>query len=122
MNLVVDATQEMSCPNGVSLMKNGHLLIGEFFFGNILEANNGKLKIIASGYRGADGVEQDSKGALYVSSWTQGKLWKMNKDGSGAEVLIEGLQSAADFYLDEKAHQIWLPDMLAGTVTVLPLN
>ena len=67
-------------------------------------------------------VSVDKEGRLYVSSWTQGKVWRIEKNGGTPTVLLEGLQSAADFYLDEAAGQLLVPDMKAGTLTLLPLK
>jgi hypothetical protein len=119
----VNNTEEMACPNGVSAQKGGKVLIGEFFFGNILEANSaGKLKQLNTGFRGADGIEQDGKGNIYLSSWTQGKVWKLDSKGQNAQVIAEGFLSAADFFLDEKAGLLLLPDMKAGTLNLIPLK
>ena len=121
-NLVVDATPEMPCPNGVGRSAGDGVLIAEFFHGHVLEFRDGQLRRIATGLRGADGVERAKDGAIYVSSWTQGKVWRLGADGRDPKVVIEGLKSAADFFLDEDARRLLVPDMLAGTVTILPLN
>ncbi|RME95555.1 MAG: gluconolaconase [Verrucomicrobia bacterium] len=121
VRLVVQGTRAMACPNGVAAPAKGELLIAEFFYGNLLRWQGPQLRILSSGFRGADGIEQGRDGRIYVSSWTQGKLWRLAPDGSSPEVLIEGLRSAADFCLDEEAGELWLPDMKAGQVLVLRL-
>ncbi|MEW6302624.1 MAG: gluconolaconase [Verrucomicrobiota bacterium] len=120
VSAAVDTSELMPCPNGVTT-SGSRLLVGDFFTGNILEAYKGKLKVITTGYRGADAIERDGAN-IYVSSWTDGKVWKMDAKGQKVEVMIEGLQSAADFYLDRKTRQIVLPDMKAGVVMFIPLK
>ncbi len=122
VTVAVGEGADMLNPNGVSSPKKGTLLVGEFFQGNLLEIKNGQTRILNTGFRGADAIERDKKGNLYVSSWTQGKVWKCDPDGKNPIVLIEGLQSAADFYLDEKAGYLIVPDMKAGTLTWVPLK
>ncbi|MDQ8184505.1 hypothetical protein [Pelagicoccus sp. SDUM812002] len=121
IEIAVDANDLMPCPNGVGFGKDGQLLIGAFFRGNFLEAHGDHLHVIADGFRGADAVEQDSKGNYYVSSWKFAKVWKIDGSTKDVTVLIEGLQSAADFYLNEEESMILLPDMLAGTITRIDL-
>ncbi len=120
VRLAVDAAPEMPCPNGVCAPARNRLLIAEFFFGNILEARKGRLTTLNTGFRGADGIECASTGEIIVSSWTQGKVWKLDAGGRNPKVLIEGLQSAADFYLDEPARLLLVPDMKAGAVLFVP--
>jgi sugar lactone lactonase YvrE len=122
ISIAVDANADMPCPNGVSAPDSDTLLIGEFFTGNLIAQSKGQRKILATGYRGADAIERDAQGNIYVSSWTQGKVWKLDAHGQNGTVIAEGFKSAADFYLDLEAKQIVLPDMLAGTLTYLPLH
>lgn len=112
----------MTNPNGVGVANNGDLLVGAFFTGNFLIHHNGKLNVLRDGLRGADAVEQDSHGNYYVSSWSQAKVWKINEDGSSIEVLQDGFESAADFYLEEENNRLLLPDMLAGKVYEVSLG
>ena len=121
VGIALDKNKDMPCPNGVSVAGSGRLLIGEFFTGTLIEARGKTLKPLASGMRGADAIEEDGRGNVYVSSWTQGKLFKVGKGNKEPEVVAEGFQSAADFFLDRKGRQILLPDMKAGTLTFLPL-
>ena len=122
VSVVVDTTPVMPCPNGVAVAPDGSLLIAEFFHGRILELRNNRLRMLTDGLRGADGIEQAKDGTIYVSSWTQGKVWKLDRDGKNPRVILEGLQTAADFHLDEDGRRLLVPDMKAGTLTILPLN
>jgi hypothetical protein len=107
VSLAVDAAPQMACPNGVCAPVSDRLLIAEFFHGNILEARSGKLETLTTGFRGADGIERARSGELFVSSWTQGKVWRLDSRGQNPQVVTAWLQSAADFYLDEDAGLVW---------------
>jgi sugar lactone lactonase YvrE len=122
VSVVVTNTPHMPCPNGIFARANGTLLIGEFFKGDLLEADQGKLKVLATGFRGADGVEQDRAGNIYVSSWTQGKVWRLEKGAKHPQVVLQGLTTAADFYLDEEKKQLIVPDMLTGKLHFVPID
>ena len=119
---VIKPNAKMTNPNGVGVGKDGQLLVGAFFQGHFLVREGDDLKILASNLRGADAVEQDSHGHYYVSSWSQAKVWKISSDGSSVEVLQDGFQSAADFYLEEENNRLLLPDMLAGKVYEVSLG
>ena len=113
----------MPGPNGVGRSGKSGLLLGDFFTGNIVRKTaKGKLRVITKGLRGADAVDPDGKGGIYVSSWTQGKVWKLTDNGKKKEVILDGLKSAADFYLDRKAKKLIVPDMLAGTLIFVDIK
>ena len=119
---VIKPNAKMTNPNGVGIGKDGQLLVGAFFQGHFLIKDGDNLKVLASDLRGADAVEQDSRGNYYVSSWSQAKVWKISEDGSSVEILKDGFQSAADFYLEEDNNRLLLPDMLAGKVYEVSLG
>ncbi len=121
ISISINSNNLMTNPNGVGVGKDGQLMVGAFFRGNVLEQTDLGLKVIGHGMRGADAVEQDSKGNYYVSSWAQGKVWKIGAADHNVTVLIEGLQSAADFYLEEDKGRLLLPDMKAGVILTVPL-
>ena len=112
----------MTNPNGVGVDNNGDIMVGAFFQGHFLVKRNGELTPLKGVFRGADAVEQDSKGNYYISSWTAGKVWKIDGETEEATILIEGLESAADFYLEEKKGRLLLPDMLTGKVHAVDIN
>jgi sugar lactone lactonase YvrE len=125
ITIAVDSRPDMPCPNGVASLGHGRLLVAEFFTGTIFRSDGKSWKPLVSGLRGADGLEEDVNGNIYVSSWEQGKVWRVPADGDSKApppVIAEGFKSAADFYLDRKGKQLVLPDMKAGTLTFIPLR
>ncbi|MFD2604224.1 SMP-30/gluconolactonase/LRE family protein [Euzebyella marina] len=122
ISIVQDGSPLMLNPNGVGVDNQGNIMVGAFFTGNFLVTRNGKLTPLKGTFRGADAVEQDSKGNYYVSSWAQAKVWKIDGKTEEATILIENLQSAADFLLEEENGRLLLPDMLAGKILEVPIN
>ena len=73
---------------------------------------------------GADGVEQASDGSIFVSSFELGAVWRMDAEGENLTVLVDhvGFQTTADFYLDEAAGKLYVPNTPAGSIMVLPMQ
>jgi sugar lactone lactonase YvrE len=117
-----DTLSLMLNPNGVGVDNNGNIMVGSFFLGNFLVKEDGVLKPLKGQFRGADAVEQDSKGNYYVSSWVLGAVWKIDGETKESIVLIDGLKSAADFYLEEDKGRLLLPDMMTGIVHAVNIN
>lgn len=116
--------KRLGFPNGVTVTgtkRKETLVMGDFFTGNIVSYRDGKLEVLATGMRGADAVELH-KDKIYVSSWPLGKVWSYDQKTRETKVLIEGMTTAADFFLDRKGKQLVIPDMVGSTVTFLPLN
>jgi sugar lactone lactonase YvrE len=110
--------------NGVSLPADGGgLLAVDFFHGNIVRVRvaEDKKEIIATAIRGADGIAQASNGTLFVSSFENGAVWRMDANGENQTRLIsgQGFQTTADFYLDEPAQKLYVPQTAAGTVLIV---
>jgi len=121
-SIAQDTSPLMLNPNGVGIDNKGDIMVGGFFLGNFLVKRDGKLTPLKGQFRGADAVEQDSKGDYYVSSWVMGTVWKIDGETEEATVLIDGLKSAADFYLEEDKGRLLLPDMMAGMVYAVDIN
>lgn len=120
--IVQDTSSLMLNPNGVGVDNNNNIMVSAFFLGNFLVTRDGKLTPLKGRYRGGDAVEQDSEGNYYISSWTQGKVWKINGETEESTVLVEGLKSAADFYLEESKGRMLVPDMMAGMIYAVDIN
>jgi len=121
---VVDPTRKLLVINGVTeVKKHKRLLATDFFHGNIVEVDmkKGTNTIIATAFRGADGIEQGSDGTIYVSSFENGAVWKMDANGENQVRLLGdvGFQTTADLYLDEAAQQLYVSNTGNGTVIVL---
>ncbi len=111
-------------PNGVAVggpQGTERIYVTDFFAGDIVHYEDGKYTVLASGLRGLDGLTA-TRDFFYASSWTQGKVWKVDRKTKEAKVIHEGLQSAADFFYDRENKQLIVPDMLAGTLTFLPIE
>lgn len=111
-------------PNGVAVgpkEEGSRVYAGDFFAGHIVTYEGGKYEILATGMRGIDGLTV-TKDAFYASSWTQGKVWKVDRKTREVKVILEGLKSAADFFYDAEHKQLIVPDMLGGTLTFLPIE
>lgn len=111
-------------PNGVAVggtKEMERLFAGDFFTGNIVTYGDGKFRVLATGLRGIDGlsVTQD---AFFASSWTQGKVWRVDRSNGDAKVILDGLKTAADFFHDRKNKQLIVPDMVAGKLIFLPVE
>ena len=122
VSITQDTSSLMLNPNGVGIDNNGNIMVGAFFLGNFLVNRDGKLTPLNGQFRGADGVEQDSKGNYYVSSWASGTVWKIDGKSEESTILIDGLKSAADFYLEEDKGRLLLPDMVAGMIYAVDIN
>ena len=109
-------------PNGVGVDNKGNIMVGGFFLGNFLVMRDGTLTPLKGRFRGADAVEQDSKGNYYISSWAAGAVWKIDPKTEESTVLIDGLESAADFYLEEEKGRLLLPDMMAGMIYAVEID
>jgi DNA-binding beta-propeller fold protein YncE len=118
---VIATNGEMPCPNGVDVLDDGTVRVAEFFTGKLLERKGESWKVLAEGHRSADGITHDSKGRLYVSEVLTGKVTRYEADGSGRTELGKEMISAADFFLDEKAGVLIVPDTKAGNLVLIGL-
>jgi sugar lactone lactonase YvrE len=107
--------------------KGGHLLALDFFHGSVVDVDleRDTKTILATGpFRGCDGIEQARDGTIFVTSFENGRVWRMGADGENAQLLFDlaanGRQSLADLALDEEAQKLYVPDTAHATIVVLP--
>ena len=121
---VFEPSRKLLVINGVTeVKKRRKLLVLDFFFGSVVDVDlkKGTKTILATALRGADGVEQAEDGTIFVSSFELGAVWRMDEDGENLQALITdvGFQTTADFYLDERAKLLYVPNTAAGTIMVI---
>ncbi len=110
-------------PNGLLLDSEFRLLILDFTSGELNRLNiaDGTVEKVADGFPGGDGLTFDQNGRLFITSWSQGKLWCIPRPGEKPILMGEGFKSAADLSVNPaKPGELLVPDMLAGTLTIVP--
>jgi predicted outer membrane repeat protein len=104
----------------------GHLICGDMFYGNIVDVDlrTNRKTIIGTGFRAADGVAQGRDGTIYIASFDDGMVWKVDRDGENPQILLQdvGRSSTADLFLDEKGKRLLVPDTAHGAIIIVPLG
>lgn len=118
---VLDHAAEIPNPNGIDILDDGSILIGEFFRGTLMQWKAGQWKQLSNDHRTADGIAHDKAGNIYLTEVRTGRVWHI-KAATGEKHLLATLQSAADLYLDEKNNQLIVPDSKAGLLVFIPLS
>lgn len=85
-----------------------------------LDAAGKKIEKIKDGYISLDGIDYDSKGNLYFSSYTRGKIWRLDQKGN-AEVIYEIDSSPADISIDRYHGYLLVPVMMSNMAVVIQL-
>jgi sugar lactone lactonase YvrE len=124
-------TRKALVMNGVALgpsrgIQRGHVLAVDMFYGNLVDIDpiSRKTTIVVTGLRAADGLAQARNGFYYVTSFDNGRLYKVSRDGENIQVLLDnvGFQSTADLYLDENAKRVLVADTLHNAIIIVPLS
>ena len=122
-----EPSRKLLVMNGVTEPKKGQggrLLALDFFHGSVVSVDlgQGTKNIIATALRGCDGIEQATDGTIFVTSFENGQVWKMDENGENLHQLLggQGFQSLADPYLDEAAHKLYVPNTATGAVMIVP--
>lgn len=114
-----DQSDVIKAPNGL-LVDGDKLFIldwgGEFFKANL---KTNKVKKIAEGFTGGDGIAKNGK-TFYLSSWLEGKIYTVDK--GKVTVIKDGYEAAADIALSNNKDKLLVPDMKAGTLTIMDIK
>jgi gluconolactonase len=122
VSLVIDHSAEMPNPNGVDMLADGTILVGEFFRGTLLAWRDGQWRRVSDDHRGADGITHDAKGEnLHITEVRSGRVWHV-KAATGEKRLLATLQSAADQWFDEAKGLLVVPDSKAGQLVWVPVK
>ena len=110
-------------PNGLLADDADHLLLLDFVSGELHRVNlaDGKLQRMATGFAGGDGLARDKNGKIYISEWTTGRVFVLGKENHSPTLLSDDFKAAADICLSADGKRLYVPDMTAGTLSVLEL-
>lgn len=99
------------------------LVVASWSGGRILSVNmSGKILILVNRqFKNLDGVDFDRNGNLLVSSFTEGKIYRI-KNFSAVEVVKENILTPAGISFDRKNNQILIPSYDGNQVFTHPLN
>ena len=121
ISVAIDHAPEFPNPNGVDVLPDGTILLGEFFRGDLLGWKGRKFRVISSDHRSLDGIVHDQAGEnIYLTEVRTGRVWQV-KAKTGEKRQLAKLQSAADLLLDEAGHQLIVPDSKSGMLVTIPL-
>lgn len=124
VSTIVRGNAELPCPNGICIDPEGGLLLVDFFNGNLVSWREGVVRVLARGYRGADGVAIDRAGTIYVSQVTEGRVQRIFQRGAATEAFRTNAAAPADLFLDEskEGRTLLVPDTKAGRLIHVVLD
>ncbi|MFM7152129.1 MAG: PQQ-dependent sugar dehydrogenase, partial [Gemmataceae bacterium] len=126
VTLLVDHRSDprIGSPNGLRLINEYHLHVADFASGKLLQVrlSDGKVHELADGMGGADGIAFDHHGRIFVTDWTEGRLFVLPRQGEKPILLASGFQAAADLCLTKDGKSLLVPDMKAGTLIEVPIR
>jgi gluconolactonase len=116
-----DSNESIKAPNGILPLDNDRFLVVDFATGELFEGskNSDKLNKLTDGLGGGDGIVilEDS---ILISDWKNGVIYEYKNNE--VKILNDNFQAAADIAPTNNDQSIIVPDMKAGTVTVMDLN
>jgi sugar lactone lactonase YvrE len=90
--------------------------------GRLIEIDrDGDLHVLKKGLSALDGIDQDGRGNLYVSSSDRGEIYRIPYLGRGSlTTFAGGLASPADFVYDLKRGETVVPSPSTGKILSIP--
>lgn len=123
LEVLMDETTHPSlkAPNGILPIDNDRFLVVDFATGELFEGDNKNLTLnkIIDGLGGGDGIVILNE-SIIVSDWKNGVLYKY--ENNQVKTLDYKFEAAADIALTYDKKSVIVPDMKAGTVSILNLN
>ncbi len=125
VRLLINGQQDsrILAPNGLLMDDTGDVLLIVDFASGVLYSYNlasKQLMDIALGFGGGDGLVHHANGAMYVSDWKNGKVFRLDMSGE-VTALAATYQSAADIALTKDEKVLMVPDMKAGELDFIVL-
>ncbi len=125
VRLLINGQQDkrILAPNGLLMDDTGDVLLIVDFASGILYSYNmisKQLVDVAQGFGGGDGLVHHANGAMYVSDWKNGKVFRLDMAGE-VTVIGPAYKSAADIALTKDEKVLMVPDMKAGELDFIAL-
>lgn len=125
VTLVFDAADkpEVKMPNGVLAEGENKLLLADFLGTTLYRYDLGtkELTKIVGDVGAADGIVKDAAGNLFISDNKQGRVFRFSPGDAKAQLLVEGLESAADICMGPTGKSVMIPNMKVGSLIELPI-
>ncbi|HXV18931.1 MAG TPA: SMP-30/gluconolactonase/LRE family protein [Candidatus Omnitrophota bacterium] len=123
---VFKAGKVLGGPNGLIFNpKSRNLIVVTWQTGRIMEieTKSKKVHVLKRGLKTLDGVDYDYDGNLYVSSFDEGKIYRIARYGRGVlSIFQNALMSPADISCDKRRRELLVPSFKGNTVLTLPLQ
>lgn len=115
---------ELGNPNGLLFNPRSKNLLAVTWKGRIIEIDRlGRIRVLKKDLSTLDGVDHDGKGALYVSSFEKGEIYRIEYYGRGQmKTVVSGLTTPADISYDRQTDELLVPSFNGGTVTTIPIR
>jgi DNA-binding beta-propeller fold protein YncE len=114
---------QLGGPNGLTINPRSHnLLIVTWNTGAILELDRGgRLHILKRGLKNLDGIDFDDQWNLYVSSFSEGEIYRIPLLGRGTlSVFADELRTPADISFDRRKRELLVPLTESGSLESIP--
>ncbi len=115
-------SQELGSPSGLLFNpKSKNLMAVTWETGRILEIDpSRRVHVLKRGLHTLDGIDFDSAGNLYVSSFEKGEIYLVPNYGRGVlSVYQQGLTSPADIAYDRKKNELLVPSFKGNRVVTI---
>ena len=114
---------ELNQPNGLVIdPQTGNLVIAAWRGKILVLDDEGNLKpYIDREFTTLDGIDFDTAGNLYVSSFQLGEIYRITPD-KRVTTIKKGLNSPADISIDHKKGLLLIPDMGANAIETIDLK
>ena len=111
-------------PNGLWLDDDKTLLVLDFASGelNKVDVATGNIVRLCGMYPGGDGLARDARGKYYIGQWSGALVSVLGKESRAPRTVTAALANPADFCLSPDGNVLFVPDMLAGTISSIDLT
>jgi sugar lactone lactonase YvrE len=124
-----DDDWKLVSPNGLMMEGRDRLLVVDYTTGILYRVNltttPGTMEKIAGGLGAADGLARDARGRLLITDYAGHRLFVLPQPVAQPpkpqEIVIAGIESAADLAVSPDGKSLLIPDMGGGRLAIFPL-